>query len=375
MKKFLMLVVALLLAALLFAGCSSQSEKPGTTTPETEPIKLRISAGLARVHFWVGNYLDPFADKIEAETNGQVTFERFYAGELVKVGRELDSLGTTIDVAAPFLAPYHEGLFPLSDITHLPTIETNSVMVTEAFQKLVDSDVVLKDGKTFYQYEFDGKDMMAWPMGVTGGYVFSTVDKQFPTPESFSGVPLRAGSAVHMMFLESVGCTPVYMPAAEAYEALSRKTIDGIILSVGDWKSYGLQDVLRYSITGVNIGHWDSYLAMKKSTWDTLTPEVQELWDKTARELALENAAYIDNRDAEEMQSAKEQQNAVFQDVSELDPAVQEHISKAATETWKKWIEDLEGKGHPARATAKLWVELLKAEGGQVPEGVDALLQ
>ena len=114
---------------------------------------------------------------------------------------------------------------------------------------------------------------------------------------------------------------------------------------------------------------------MKTSTWNSLSPEVQAIWDKTARELALENAAYIDNRDITELKNAQEQQNAVFQDISELDSSVQAHIAKAATETWKKWIDDLEGKGHPARATAKLWAELIKAEGGVLPDGVETLLQ
>ena len=40
------------------------------------------------------------------------------------------------------------------------------------------------------------------------------------------------------MVLQRLGATPVTMPAAESYEALSLGTIDGIILSIGDWISY-----------------------------------------------------------------------------------------------------------------------------------------
>ena len=82
---------------------------------------LMISASLPQVHFWVGQHMDPFADAIEAETNGEIAFTRFYAGELTSVGRELDAQqGGTVAVAAPLLAPYHEGTFPLSDVTQLP---------------------------------------------------------------------------------------------------------------------------------------------------------------------------------------------------------------------------------------------------------------
>ena len=46
------------------------------------------------------------------------------------------------------------------------------------------------------------------------------------------------------------------------------------------------------------------------------------------------------------------------------------HIARAATETWIQWIEQTERNGHPARATAVLWAELLLAQGGALPEGI-----
>lgn len=47
---------------------------------------LTISASLPKVHFWVGGHMDPFANQIEASTG--IKFKRFYAGELVAVGRD-----------------------------------------------------------------------------------------------------------------------------------------------------------------------------------------------------------------------------------------------------------------------------------------------
>ena len=86
----------------LVATATTQS--CSSSTPTTS--QLTISAGLSQTHFWVGQYMDPFADAIEAETD--LTFTRFYAGELVAVGGELDALESgVISVAAPLLAPYH----------------------------------------------------------------------------------------------------------------------------------------------------------------------------------------------------------------------------------------------------------------------------
>lgn len=329
---------------------------------------LTISASLAKVHMWVGQHMDPFADAMEAET--KLRFTRFYAGELVGVGRELDGIkGGTIDVAAPLLAPYHEGRFALSDVTQLPTYGTNSVMTTKAFQKLMDSTVALKDGKTFYQYEIADKGIRAWPLGASGAYAISTTSKVIREPQDLKGMPLRAGSALHTIVLQQLGATPVTMPAAQAYEALSRGTVDGLVLSVGDWKSYSFQDLLKYTITGVSLGHWESYLATTDEVWKGLSDDQRAAWDRIARKTALDNAAFVDRQDVE-VREMTEKAGSQFVAIDALPQAMQAHVAKAATNTWAQWVEQTEKKGHPGKATARLWAELVQAEGGRLPDGV-----
>ena len=329
---------------------------------------LTISASLPKVHFWVGQHMDPFANQIESAT--KIKFKRFYAGELVGVGRELDALkGGTIDVAAPLLAPYHEGRFALSDVTQLPTYGTNSVMITKAFQKLLDSPAKVKGDKTFYQYEIADKGIRAWPLGSTAAYALSTTGKALQAPADLKGMPLRAGSALHTIVLQQLGATPVTMPASQAYEALSRGTVNGLVLSVGDWKSYSFQDLLKYTITGVALGHWESYLATSDAVWNKLSAADKQAWDRTAREVALKNAEGIDKQDVE-VRQASEKAGGKFVAIDSLSPGMRAHIAKASANTWIQWIEATEKKGHPAKATARLWAQLVQGEGGKLPDGV-----
>lgn len=330
-----------------------------------------ISTALGKPHLWVGAHMDPFADAIEKGSNGDITFTRFYAGELSAVGRELDSLTSgTIQVAAPLLAPYHEGLFPLSDVTQLPTYGTTSPMVTRAFQKLLDSDQQLKDGKTFYQYEIADKGIRAWALGATAAYSISTAKKVLKEPADFAGVPLRAGSALHTIMLEKLGSTPVTMPGSAAFEAASRGTIEGLVIAISDWPSYSLQQVMRHSIVDVSIGHWESYLAVSDAMWNELTDEQKALWDKTAREIALTNAEQWETRVGTVKDASMKDDGGSFVSINDLSPAMKQHIDKAAADTWTAWIERTEANGHPAKATAKLYAELVQAEGGKLPEGV-----
>jgi TRAP-type C4-dicarboxylate transport system substrate-binding protein len=312
--------------------------------------------------------MDPFADAIEAETD--LAFTRFYAGELVAVGGELDALESgVISVAAPLLAPYHEGRFPLSDVTQLPTYGTDSPMITRAFQRLLASEAEVTDGTTFYDYEIADKGLVAWGLGATGAYAISTTGAELTRPADFRGMPVRAGSALHTIVLERLGVTPVTMPAASAYEALSRGTIDGIILSIGDWVSYSLEELLTYTVTDVAIGHWQSYLAVTERMWDGLTAEQRDTWDRVARAGATRNAEYIDEQDRA-VRARAAANGATFVAVQQLPTAMRDHIARAATETWVQWIEQTERNGHPARATAVLWAEVVLAQGGALPEGV-----
>lgn len=335
--------------------------------------ELVISAALSKPHIWVGSYMDPFADAIEKETD--IKFTRYYAGELVPLGRELDGLQSgTIDVSAPMLAPYHEGMFPLSDISQLPTFNTNSASVTRAFQKLLDSDVELKDGQTFYEYELGNKGLRAWALGASGPYALSTTGKEIQSPGDLKGMPMRAGSALHTMAVQQLGATPVTLPSAQAYEALSRGTINGMVSSIGDWKSYSFQEILKYTITGVSIGHWESYLTTTDAVWKQLTDTQRQAWDRIARETATVNARGIDQQD-KEVQDAAQQAGAVFVPITDLSAEMQEHISRAAGETWIHWIEQTEKDGHPAKAAAQLWAQLIREEGGTLPELAAQYLQ
>lgn len=329
---------------------------------------LTISASLPQVHFWVGQHMDPFANAVELATS--IKFNRYYAGELVAVGRELDALtGGTIDVAAPLLAPYHEGRFVLSDVTQLPTYSTNAVMITKAFQKLMDSPVKLKGDKSYYQYEIADKGIRAWPLGSTAAYVLSTTGKPLQSPTDIKGLPLRAGSALHTILLQQLGATAVTMPSSQAYEAMSRGTVNGLVLSVGDWQSYSFQDLLKYTITGVSLGHWESYLATTNAVWKSLSEDERSKWDRIARETALKNAEGIDKQDAQ-VRAASEKAGGKFISIDTMSPEMRTHIAKASANTWIQWINQTEKQGHPGKATAKLWASLVQAEGGKLPEGV-----
>ena len=48
------------------------------------------------------------------------------------------------------------------------------------------------------------------------------------------------------------------------YDALSRGTFDGSFYSIADWSGYGFQDLFKYTVTGINFGHFNGFIGMSK---------------------------------------------------------------------------------------------------------------
>jgi len=218
--------------------------------------------------------------------------------------------------------------------------------------------------------EIADKGIRVWALGATGPYSISTTSKVLAEPEDFTGTPLRAGSALHTIALENLGATPVTLPGPQAYEALSRKTIDGIIIAISDWPSYSIQELLRHSIVDLSIGHWESYLAISDEAWDRMSEENQQVFDQTAREIALFNANKWNENGVKVQEESATNDGGSFVSINDLSQAMQDHIADAGRKTWIDWIEKTEAAGHPARATAQLYAELIQAEGSALPDGV-----
>jgi TRAP-type C4-dicarboxylate transport system substrate-binding protein len=337
---------------------------------------LTISTGLPQNHNWVFGHMEPFIEAMERDSNGEITFVPFIAGEMTPVSRELDALqGGTVDVIGNLLSPFQEGRFRLSDVTQLPTYGSDSHDVTRAFQNLIDSDAEIAPGVTFWDYEIGSKGIRAWALGATAAYSVSTTSVELTQPGDFHGLPLRTGTAIHTMVLEHLGATPVIIPGVQMFEAMSRGTIGGTIQSISDWQAYALQQLLRYSVMDVSLGHWQSYLAIRDDVWDRLSPEMQTLWDETARRISLENSDIWERVQQETIELATEQFGARFVSVFDLSEEMQQHFARAASQTWISWVNQLEGEGIPARAVARLYAQFITAEGAVLPEGVAEFLE
>lgn len=371
MKKWSGIFV-LFMITILITGCveSSGGQSDSQESSEDDELKLILSSGLSTKNGWWEGYFLPWMEKVEERTDGRVQFEHYANEELIPINEELQALeNKTIDIAAPLWPQYDPNRFPLSEVTMLPLLESDTKIATKAYAKLVESDKELVDGKTFNDIEYKNRGLVVFATPTTEEYVISTKDYPFETVEDFENASLRSPTRVHEMFAKKVGIDSISMPSTDMFDAINRGAFEGSFFSIADWTGYGMQDVFTYTLEGINLGHFAGMWAMEEETWNELPEDVQDIMKESSYEQINDGAELWMDR-SKKIRTDAEEDGAVFDDFDNLNSEAQDLLVEGIEETWFEWIEELEDNGHPGKEIAMLWRDLIVEEGGTVPEKI-----
>ena len=111
-----------------------------------------------------------------------------------------------------------------------------------------------------------------------------TVDKPIREPADVRGMRMRVAGEIEGETVKALGGAPVTMGSAEVYEALERRTIDGLVSYIGTVVSRDLQKIVRYG----TAGHFGAYTvdAYCRADWYAQQhPTVRRALDAAGRAL------------------------------------------------------------------------------------------
>lgn len=373
-KIFIPFIIILML---IITSCGqSNSKNTGVENVDSaeenndEVINLVASSGLPASHLLFESVLNEWVDKIEEQTNGKVKIEVFTGGELVSTSTELDALNSgMIDIALPLLPIYDPQRHPLTDVTMLPLLETNTKIATLAFNEMLEEGIPLENDETYYDIDFGQHDLELFGVSPTSAYVLTSASTEFEDTNDFKGALIRTSGRAQEYFVKNLGGSPTTISAADIFEAVSRGTVDGNVQSIADWTSYAFEDVHKYTIEGLYFGHHPTAIAMTSEKWGSLPEDIQEVFKKVTKELQPISAEIWDDRD-EEVKKNNIETGGEFVELGNLDDDINGLIDKAIEETWNEWIEKREADGHPGKAAAIQWRDLVVKHGGKVPEEI-----
>lgn len=255
----------------LVLGLSWQTPAAGAAG---KPVELNYSLFFPATH---GHTLlaTEWAREVEKRSNNAVKITLFPGATLTPADQTYDGVVNGIaDIGMSVLA-YSKGRFPLTEVLDLPLGYASGLQATRLanayYAKFQPKE--LGDVKVMY--------LMAHGPGIL--HTKKPVEKL----EDLKGMKIRCtgGSA---RIVAALGATPVAMPQNEAYDALQKGVVDGLVSPIETLKGWKFAEVVKF--TTRNIGSSYSlgfFVAMNRQKWDALPKEAQTAIEAVNREFVV----------------------------------------------------------------------------------------
>ncbi len=339
-KQFGKLAAALAVSVTAFAGMASGAQ--------AQEVTLRLHQFLPAQANVPKNILDPWADKIEAESGGRIKIERYPAMQLG--GKPPELIDQVIDGAVDIVwtvAGYTPGRFPRAEVFELPFTMTDAGTMSRAYWKLAEETMMDEDFKLF-------KPLGLWVHGP--GVIHSS--KPITTVGDLNGVKLRAPTRVTNKLFANLGATPVGMPVPAIPEALSKGVVDATVIP---WEVVGALKVSELvknhtEFPGDALYTTSFIFAMNKDRYDALPDDLKAVIDANSGE---EFSAFAGKKMQEDDAGPRAAAVEMGNNIITLTPEQIAEWKDAAQGTIGEWVAEMDEKGIDGEALRARAAELM----------------
>jgi TRAP-type C4-dicarboxylate transport system substrate-binding protein len=234
-----------------------------------DPIKLRVADSFPKGHFLVKLILEPWMEDVTKRTNGAVTFEHYPAQQLGKAADMLKLTQTGVaDIG--YVAPgYVSDKMPVSEVAMLPGAFAHSCQGTLAYWKLARNGIIAEQ-------DYAANNIRLLLMVSLPQYRIFTVKQPVKQVGDVAGLKLRSTGGAQDLTLRAIGAVPVRMAAPDAYESLSRGTMDGLLFPLESVVAYGADKLVKYATDGLGFASFVVAYSISETAWKKLSPDIQQ---------------------------------------------------------------------------------------------------
>jgi TRAP-type C4-dicarboxylate transport system substrate-binding protein len=245
----------------------------GPFASAADPVKLKISHQFPGGTIDKGDFRDrlvrKFAQEVEKRTNGQLKFEIYPGGSLVKALQQLDALSTgALDMTLYPLA-YSGGKIPEVNITLMPALITSyeegyhwkTAPIGAELSRILDEHNV---------------KIVTW-IWQAGGV--ASRDRPIIVPDDTKGLKVRGAGKSMDELLKAAGGAIANVPSDETYNAMQSGVLDGVWTSSASLISFRLYELAKDVTTAREHTFWYMFepLLMSKAAYNSLTPAQQKI--------------------------------------------------------------------------------------------------
>lgn len=333
-----------LAGVLLAAGFTAQAS--------AEKVVLKVAHFLPAVAIAQTKMMEPWCDKINKESNGQIECQLYPAMQLG--GSPAQLLTHARDGVADVvwtLPGYTPGRFPVSEIFEAPFFATDHQSTARALWDFTEKNT---------QDEFAGlKTIAVWANGPNH---FHLRNKDVATAEDLKGLKIRAASRLSNKFLTNIGASAMGMPLPQAVEGMSKGVIDGLMAPWEVVPSVKLNELATNHVevldeAGRGMATSTMIFVMNKKKYDSLSPELKKVIDDNS---GREHSAWVASVFAEGDVAGRKATEGRSNKISQLPQPEVAKLKAASADIAKEWIADVSKKGKDGQALYDEAVALVK---------------
>jgi len=325
-----------------------------------QTIRLTAAAGHPPVFLWVktvDEVLIPEVDKRLAAAGGKfkIVWTKAWGGTLLKLGSESKGVADGVADLAIVSTVFEAPKFPLQNVSYFTPFGSDDIaLVSRTIAELQQKIPAMGDAWT--------KNGLVY----LGGMALDTYHVWTKLPISkladLQGKKLGApGPAAN--WVRGTGAVPVAGTLNSYYEDIKSGVSDGAVVFVTGAGAAKLHEVAPY-ITKINFGaQFAGGVAINKSRFDRLPPEVQKAFRESGEVWAQ---AYAAAQSAAVNAALKRMVDAGAK-VTELSDAERKQWADSLGPVARTWAKDSQSKGLPANEVLNAYMAALTKAGAKLP--------
>jgi TRAP-type C4-dicarboxylate transport system substrate-binding protein len=308
---------------------------------EEKSIKWRLS-DCAPVVSLIHKHVENMAIDVRNRTNGKFNITVYPAGALFNTFENFDAVAKGAVEMICSCGWYHGGKMPEAMVeAGLPMSYTGPGFTMQGSDRAYEFFYDFKGGEfmKILRQAYDEKGVYLVAPMATGCYTFLT---KFPvkTLDDFKGKKIRA-VGLWSKLVQNMGAAPVTIEPGEAYLALQRGTVDGIIYLVFSLDVYKYKEVVNYVIVPPPMATALDAFYVNKKAWEALPADMKKILTDCAKENARH---YTEASLKEELDTLKNAEKSGVK-VNKLSDAEMEKLLGMALPIWDEFAKKSERTG------------------------------
>lgn len=320
--------------------------------PALAQMELKLADTMPAGHTIHRAVTDMFIEDVATATGGEVTLRHYPGGQLGKGADSLRLIQSGLQDIG-LISPSHvSDKMPLTAVGELPGLWGTAC---EAALAMWDMS---REGGILHEKEYKPNGVRALVFFPLPGYqLMVSSDREFETLADAAGLKLRTTGGALELIVQSLGATPVRMTAPDMYESMSRGTIDGALFSYQAATSYKLDDLIKISTEGQNLGTVVNAYFISEQRWNSLSQDVRTVIAEAGERATKEGCKGLDKAELD----ARAQLEAAGTQIISLSEEDQGAIDETNARVQQEWAEKLDQAGRPGTEVLEAFKQALGA--------------